>query len=167
MQKQQQSESDLLKTYTRLITLTLVLVVIGVIGTKHFSSVDNVGVKSLELEHSRMLYVLAMVKSQWLSQGKPKTLKLRWEKISSLTVDEQPRDNVINMSSNGWPILSSLSSQGCSDWWGKLMASKLLNLKVVVNYQPESEICHFATPQSGSISYQVSSGRVIFVGGSD
>ncbi|MCL1068468.1 MSHA biogenesis protein MshF [Shewanella olleyana] len=169
MRKQQKSESDLLKTYARIISLTLVIVIMGVIGTKHFSSVDSIGTKSLELEHSRLLYVLAMVKSQWLSQGRPNSLKLSWENIGVGSANKQlgadsirASKNIIKMSDKGWPQLSDESEEGCKELWQHLMASNLHDIKAEVFYQNETKICRFATEQSGSISYQTSSGRVIF-----
>lgn len=170
MRKQQKSENDLLKTYARIITLTLVLVVMAVIGTKHFSSVDSISTKSLELEHSRMLYVLAMVKSQWLNQGRPDSLKLNWEDITVGSGNKQletdslgTSSNIIKMSKQGWPQLNEPSSKGCKELWQQLMASDLHDLKAAVSYQNETEICRFSTEQSGSISYQGISGRVIFI----
>ncbi|MBQ4890832.1 hypothetical protein A9267_12390 [Shewanella sp. UCD-FRSSP16_17] len=174
MQKQQKSESDLLRTYGRIITLTLVLVIMAVIASKHFSSVESIGTKGLQLEHSRLLYVLAMVKSQWLSQGRPSALKLSWEDTgvgsANRQLDEvkvQPQNNIIQMSPQGWPLLNSSDEAGCRALWQQLMASDLHDIKADVFYQKEPEICRFTTEQSGSISYQASSGRVIFLEGSD
>ncbi|WP_299569171.1 MSHA biogenesis protein MshF [uncultured Shewanella sp.] len=169
MRKQQKSESDLLKTYARIITLILVSVVMAIIGTKHFSSVDNIGTKSLELEHSRLLYVLAMVKSQWLSQGRPDSLKLSWADTGRGAASKQlEADNtnasksIVQMSDEGWPLLKRDSVEGCKELWHQLMASDLHDIKAEVIYQNETKICRFATEQSGSISYQTSTGRVIF-----
>ncbi|WP_153913850.1 MSHA biogenesis protein MshF [Shewanella sp. TC10] len=169
MRKQQKSENDLLKTYARIISLTLIIVIMGVIGTKHFSTVDSIGTKSLELEHSRLLYVLAMVKSQWLSQGRPDSLKLSWENMSVSSANKQfetdsirASKNIIKMSDEGWPQLDSESVAGCKELWQQLMASDLHDIKAEVLYQNETKICRFATEQSGSISYQTTSGRVIF-----
>ncbi|MDO6618714.1 MSHA biogenesis protein MshF [Shewanella sp. 10N.286.51.B2] len=170
MQKQQQSENNLVKSYIRIISITLVLVIMVVIGAKHFASVESIGAQSIHREHNRLLYVLAMVKSQWLSQGKPQRLKLSWENLASGSAKQLKNDklagedNIILMSTFGWPMLKSASAQGCVELWQQLMASNLLDMGVKVNYQTELEICHFATAQSGSISYQVSSGRVIFTG---
>ena len=145
MRKQQKSESDLLKAYARIISLTLIIVIMGVIGAKHFSSVDNIGTKSLELEHSRLLYVLAMVKSQWLSQGRPDTLKLSWENISVGSANKQlgadtisASKNIIKMSDEGWPQLNNESVEGCRELWHQLMASDLHDIKAEVLYQNET-----------------------------
>ncbi|WP_076538536.1 hypothetical protein [Shewanella sp. UCD-KL21] len=171
MQKQQQSERNLVKSYIRIVSVTLALVIMAVIGAKHFASLDTIGAQSIQREHNRLLYVLAMVKSQWLSQGRPQSLKLTWENLAPDSVNQQSKDgtlaeqdNIILMSTFGRPMLKSASPQGCVELWQQLMASNLQDMGARVNYQTELEICHFATVQSGSISYQVSSGRVIFTG---
>jgi len=65
MQSQQKAESNLLRVYGRLVSLTLVLIILAVIGVKYFATMPQLAARSVEVEHSRFLNVLAMVRIPW------------------------------------------------------------------------------------------------------
>ncbi|PIW59984.1 MSHA biogenesis protein MshF [Shewanella sp. CG12_big_fil_rev_8_21_14_0_65_47_15] len=161
MQSQQKAEGDLLRVYGRMITIILVLVMMAVIGIRYFSTMPQVAARSVELEHTRFLNVLAMVRSQWLSLGKPAQLQLDWEVFTdqSQTVGQ----SVVKMSALGWPQPKQLDHLGCQELWLQLMGSELQEDTLVGEFLSKDTSCRYRSQNGDSIGYQLNSGRVIFL----
>ncbi|QBF83328.1 hypothetical protein EXU30_11915 [Shewanella maritima] len=186
MEKQQFAEHDIIKAYGRIISVTILVIVLGVLGYRHFSSIPSLVGQSLAIEHKRLLNILAMVRSQWLSSGRPSSLLLDWDSLASnmqasnqgvtgqdnganSSEDETDlsnlgfTDNRISLSANGWPLLETENKAGCYRLWHQLLASSTDELSVT--YDAKNKICRYMADNNDSVSYQVSSGRVIYFAG--
>lgn len=161
MQSQQKADSDLLRVYGRLISLCLILIILAVIGVKYFSTMPQLAARTVELEHTRFLNVLAMVRSQWLSLGKPSQMRLDWE-----VLNEQSAKNgqtLVMMNSLGWPQPNTLDDQGCQALWQQLMGQELAENTLMGAYFSKDNSCRYRSKNGDSIGYQLNSGRVIFL----
>ncbi|WP_394129334.1 MSHA biogenesis protein MshF [Shewanella maritima] len=192
MLKQQQAEHDIIKAYGRIIAVCVLLLLLAVLGFRHFNGVPTLVGHSMAIEHNRFLHVLAMVRSQWMTSGRPSNLHLDWESLASNmqpnlsqaseetkasksseahseseTYDsaQAQAGNVILMSSQGFPELHRVDVQGCYQLWHQLLASSTKDL--IISYDADNQICRYVAQNEASISYQHSSGRVIFLEGSD
>lgn len=161
MQTQQKAESDLLRIYGRMITIGLVLVIMAVIGAKYFLTLPQIAGRGLELEHSRFLNVLVMVRSQWLSLGKPQQLRLNWEVFDSPPMEAQ--SSVVDINRLGWPQPKHLSAQGCQDLWLQLMGAEVDDQGLVADYLARDNSCHYLSKSGYSLGYQLNSGRVVLL----
>ena len=192
MLKQQQAEGDLIKVYGRMIAIGVFLLILAVLGFRHLNSIPSMTGKSLALEHNRLLNITAMIKSQWLSTGRPKQLLLNWKSMAPdvLTNSQaeeyevsqaeslnmaplQAKDefdtqlvatgNWISLSNKGWPVINSLDVMGCERLWYQLLATQLND--IAVSYDADTHVCRYLAEDSTSISYQFSTGRILFFQG--
>lgn len=162
MQSQQKAESNLLRVYGRLVSLTLVLIILAVIGVKYFTAMPQLAARSVEVEHSRFLNVLAMVRSQWLSLGKPQQMRLDWEVFNEQNTHNEQQTLVI-MSAQGWPQPTELSDQGCQALWWQLMGQEAADNSLIGSYFLKDNSCRYRSQNGDRIGYQLNSGRVIFL----
>ncbi|MEL4342764.1 MSHA biogenesis protein MshF [Shewanella xiamenensis] len=162
MQSQQKAESDLLRVYGRLVSLTLILIILAVIGFKYFATMPQLAARNVELEHTRFLNVLAMVRSQWLSLGKPQQMRLDWEVFNEQNTHNEQQTLVI-MSAQGWPQPTELSDQGCQALWWQLMGQEAADNSLIGSYFLKDNSCRYRSQNGDSIGYQLNSGRVIFL----
>jgi len=197
MLKQQQAEGDLIKVYGRIIAIGVLLLILAVLGVRHFNSIPNITSKSLELEHNRLLNINAMIKSRWLSTGRPKQLLLNWQSMApkiqlntqvapkseanplATSMTAQPilsssdeldvqlvaTENWIRLSNQGWPVINSLDIKGCERLWYQLLATQLNNIEV--SYHDDTRVCRYLAEDSTSLSYQFSTGRILFFQGDE
>ncbi|VEE61617.1 Uncharacterised protein [Shewanella putrefaciens] len=161
MQSQQKAESDLLRVYGRLVSLTLILIILAVIGFKYFATMPQLAARSVELEHTRFLNVLAMVRSQWLSLGKPQQMRLDWEVFNEQSVNNDQTS--VLMSAQGWPQPSHLDDQSCQLLWQQLMGQEVGDESLTGSYFAKDNSCRYRSKNGDSIGYQLNSGRVIFL----
>lgn len=161
MQSQQKAESDLLRVYGRLVSLTLILVILAVIGVKYFATMPQLAARSVELEHTRFLNVLAMVRSQWLSLGKPQQMRLDWEVFNEQSANSE--QTFVVMGVQGWPQPSQFDNQGCQALWQQLMGQEPGSESLTGSYFVKDNSCRFRSQNGDSIGYQLNSGRVIFL----
>ena len=183
MLKQQQAEGDLIKVYGRMIAIGVFLLILAMLGLRHFNSIPSMTGKSLALEHNRLLNITAMIKSQWLSTGRPKRLLLNWESMApdvrtnnqaetsdsgqlplqatdELDAQLVATGNWISLSDKGWPVINSLDVSGCKRLWYQLLATQLNDIDV--SYDADTSVCRYLAEDSTSISYQFSTGRILF-----
>ncbi|UJF21983.1 hypothetical protein [Shewanella sp. OMA3-2] len=182
MLKQQKADDDLLKIYGRIVAISIFLLVLAMLGFKYFNAIPTIAGKSLALEHTRFLNITTMIKSQWLSSGRPKQLLLNWQSMAPKVagnngdigaakaerqnatddLDNQffAADNWISLSDKGWPIIDSLDVQGCKRLWYQLLATQLTDIEV--SYDADDRICRYTAGDFANISYQFTSGRVLF-----
>ncbi|MBB1269645.1 hypothetical protein [Shewanella sp. SR44-3] len=159
MHSQQKAESDLLSVYRRMITLILLLMIFGVLAWGYFSSVSQLKSQSLAIEHSRLINTLPMIRSQWLSSGRPSKMKLQWQ---GQDTDNSPQAVMVFMSHAGWPQLNSQDSLGCQLLWQQLLGSDLVQLNVNTEYQLVSQRCEFIALDGAKLTYQPMTGEVTF-----
>ena len=74
-------------------------------------------------------------------------------------------NNWITLSTHGYPIVDSYDVEGCEQLWQQLLTSTVSELNLVVEYQDEEQICRYFTEDNASLSYQLQTGRVIFLTG--
>jgi hypothetical protein len=168
MHSQQQAEGEMLGLYGRLLTLVLVLIILGMLGWRYSNGVEEVRSQSLTLEHRRLITLLPMIRSQWLSSGRPHSVKLQWQEWHNSEVNEvsaslQAQDGAsVLMSASGWPQLVSLDDLGCERLWLQLLGSNLTELNIIADYQADSQSCRYTALDGSALSYQQSTGEVVF-----
>jgi hypothetical protein len=182
MLKQQKADDGLLKVYGRIITISIFLLVLAILGSKYFNVMPDIAGKSLALEHTRFLNMTTMIKSQWLSSGRPKQLLLNWQSMAPKAADKKGEfesakvaqksvadgvdnqfvatDNWISLSDKGWPMIDSLDVPGCKRLWYQLLATSLTDIEV--NYDANDKVCRYTAEDLANISYQFTSGQVLF-----
>ncbi|QYJ98051.1 hypothetical protein K0J45_02025 [Shewanella alkalitolerans] len=160
MQNQQRVDSELMQAYGKMIAIVVLLLILGVLGYGYFAKVDQVSSQGLKLEHSRLLNVLAMVRSQWLVQGRPAEMHLDWSTAMELRDGEQP---LIKMSEQGWPTLAQITEENCKTLWWQLLGGRDDLAKIVTQADQAGEVCSYIANNGDRLSYQLTSGRVIFL----
>ncbi|UCX06204.1 hypothetical protein [Shewanella glacialimarina] len=182
MLKQQKADDDLLKIYGRIVAISIFLLVLAVLGGKYFNAMPAIAGKSLALEHTRFLNITTMIKSQWLSSGRPKQLLLNWPSMAPKAPDNKSAiesakvtlqsaadslenqfvttDNWISLSDKGWPVIDTLDVPGCKRLWYQLLATQLTDIEV--SYDANDKICRYTAEDSANINYQFTSGQVLF-----
>jgi hypothetical protein len=187
MLSQQKADDELLSVYGRVIAIVVLLVLLAILGVRYLNTASNIGGRGLEFEHNRFLNVLAMVRSQWLSSGRPDRMLLSWDNLASNVLTSQSNeteskngrtdtdvindddadlvgtDNWISLSDQGWPIMDTNDVQGCERLWGQLLATNVQQLHIRVDYQSDNNICRYSSDNKASLSYQLQTGRVIFL----
>ncbi|MBO2638783.1 MSHA biogenesis protein MshF [Shewanella algae] len=158
MPSQHQAEEDLLRTSARLAALLLLLVILAVLGVRYFSAVDQVSARGLQLEHHRLLNVLAMVRSQWLSLGRPEQMQLDWQ-----TLERPEPPGQLAMNKAGWPQAPSRDDSGCVALWQQLLGGMPDKAVIRVQFLGQDQSCRYMSSAGESLSYQMDTGRVIFL----
>ncbi|MGI2853224.1 MSHA biogenesis protein MshF [Shewanella algae] len=158
MPSQHQAEEDLLRTFAKLAALVILLIVLALLGVRYFSAVDQVSARGLELEHHRLLNVLAMVRSQWLRLGRPEQMQLDWQ-----TLDHEVQPSPLTMNQAGWPQASSRDDSGCAALWQQLLGGVPHKAVIQAQFIPQDQSCRYLSSSGESLNYQLESGRVIFL----
>lgn len=156
---QQKAESELLGIYGKLIALIILLLVMAYISFHYFGKINQTAQPSIQVEHSRLLNVLGVVRSQWLMRSKPDILQLDWY---SDDIDSVASTGQVRMSAGGWPILNETSVAGCRQLLTELLGQGYMQ-QIETRFNSDTEICRYIDESGESISYQNSSGRVIFL----
>ncbi|WP_137224769.1 hypothetical protein [Shewanella sp. MEBiC00475] len=193
MKSQQKADDDLLKVYGKMMAILVLLIVFAILGARYMSTIPNLTKQGLAFEHNRLLNVLAMVRSQWLTSGRPDKMLLSWYNVAPNVLDDTSAvetskssqlenstlhraqdkaeaelmgaNNWITLSSNGWPVLDTDDVNGCKKLWQQLLASKVEELDLTIEYQAETKVCRYYSDDKASLSYQLQTGRVIFLTG--
>ncbi|WOT04794.1 hypothetical protein [Shewanella youngdeokensis] len=115
--------------------------------------------QSFNDEHNRLLNILGVIRSQWQLQGRPQKLKLDWHS------ELNSNNNVIGyvaMADGGWPIPDQQNVKGCSQLIDELLGTGYSET-LSIDYNFNTGVCRYMGTHGSSISYQTTSGRVIFV----
>lgn len=160
MQSQQQADSELIQVYGKIVAIAVMLLILAVLGFRFVGSVDKVSAQGLKIEHARLLNVLAMVRSQWMTQGRPKQMMLDWSTTLTRGDGEQ---NVVLIDNQGWPTLAKVSESSCNKLWWQLLGTKNNIAQVVTSQEESGDICSFIASNGDRLSYQLNTGRVIFL----
>ncbi|MFQ6371857.1 MSHA biogenesis protein MshF [Shewanella sp. YIC-542] len=158
MTPQRRADTALMSVYQQLVALVLLLLLLGIIGARYFNGLQQVTDNTLQVEHNRLLNVLAMVRSQWLSQGSPASLSADWQLSQA-----RSEQDVLKMAQGGWPLPASYGATGCQQLWQQLLGVPLQSLGISVRYQADTSTCEYHNRTGQYISYQLSSGRVMFL----
>ncbi|MEI6859478.1 MAG: hypothetical protein V5788_06810 [Shewanella sp.] len=171
MLSQQKADGDLLGLFGRVIAMVLLIILLGVLSFRYLGSMNNIAAQALWIDHSRFLNVLIMIKAKWLAQGKPKEMRLDWDTGGIISNNDQPTKpqgiKLVKMSSGGWPLPNKLDSAGCKQLWYQLLGVDAASQDIVSLLDPNGLICNYTVNDSLSLSYQLVSGRVVFVANDD
>ncbi|MCG9695482.1 MSHA biogenesis protein MshF [Shewanella sp. Isolate11] len=157
MQSQQQSDNHLLQVYGRLVALCVLLVILTVFGFRYFNAIEQTSAQNLRVEQSRLLNVLAMIRGQWLAQGRPQQMKLNW------LLPENEQDTSILINELGWPTLAHVDENSCKILWQQLMGSDSRFEASIMAQGLGSDICLYSSRNGDQIRYKLSSGEVILL----
>ncbi|MCU7376327.1 hypothetical protein PEC18_37475 [Paucibacter sp. O1-1] len=72
-------------------------------------------------------------------------------------------NNWIQLSSSGWPLVETYDEDGCKRLWLQLLAIDVNELELKVVYQAEDKVCRFTSANQTSLSYQLQTGRIIYL----
>ena len=159
MLQQQKAEGDLLTVYARLIAIVLVFVLMAILGGRYFYAAPDLVKRNLQLEHDRMVNMLVMVRSQWLSLGKPTEMKLDWETLGQY----QQQAITMYISSKGMPLPNTRDSQGCQQLWNALLGSDISIKGINVDYSNKDDACVFFASDKEQIIYSMLTGKVSYL----
>lgn len=166
MHSQQKAESDLLVVYRNAIVMVLMLSLFAVLGWGYFSSVSDLRGQSLAVEHNRLVTSLPMIRSQWLSSGRPHQMRLQWQSTAANLGKTGIEGTIIEpllMSNAGWPRLISLDVAGCKKLWQQLLGSDSNQMQLTVEYHEDNQSCSFVIGDGSSLNYQQRGGEVTFL----
>ena len=159
MLSQQKSDRELLSLSGKVFSIIILLLVLSYLAFSHFDGIKLLGNSNIQNVHNKMLNVLAGVKSQWLIRGQPTQLKLDWR--TDLNQDRL-QVSYVSMSEGGWPMPNETSVAGCRQLIGSLLGDSYTK-HFVTELDINTETCRYVGVDGGSISYQLNSGRVIFL----
>ncbi|MDR8522156.1 hypothetical protein [Shewanella fidelis] len=159
MLSQQKSDRELLSLSGKVFSIIILLLVLSYLAFSHFDGIKLLGNSNIQNVHNKMLNVLAGVKSQWLIRGQPTQLKLDWR--TDLNQDTIQVSYVL-MSKGGWPVPNETNVAGCRQLIGSLLGDSYTQ-HFVTELDINTETCRYIGVDGGSISYQLNSGRVIFL----
>lgn len=165
MLNQQKADTELLQLLGKSISLLLLAALLTILGVKYFNSVDKVGAQNLEIDHTKLINLLSMVKAQWFSQGRPALLSLEWDNFEGFG-EHQRLDNkltLIKMSDGGWPLLNQRDKLGCKQLWSQLLGRETERQSIVTVFDASGDVCHYTSEHSGKLSYELNSGRVFLL----
>ncbi|WP_232775170.1 MULTISPECIES: hypothetical protein [unclassified Shewanella] len=161
MLSQQKSDIELLTLFRKIFALVILLLVLSYLAFSHFDSIKQVGQQSIKTEHNRLLNILGIIRSQWLIKGRPEQLKLDWR---SHLDGEIESISYVSMAVGGWPLPDETSVAGCRDLIEELLGESYTQ-QIVTKFNSNTGVCRYIGVSGGSISYQTTSGRVIFLTG--
>ncbi|NRD72478.1 hypothetical protein HQQ94_04295 [Shewanella sp. VB17] len=162
MLNQQKADTELLQLLGKSVSLLLMVALLTILGVKYFHSVDKVGAQNLEVDHTKLIHLLSMVKAQWFSQGRPALLNLEWDSFEDFNQHQQvdKKLNLIKMSDSGWPLLNQRDKLGCKQLWKQLLGRETERQSIVTDFDASGGVCHYISEHSGQLSYELNSGRV-------
>ncbi len=170
MQSQQQADGELVQMFGKVIAIVLLLTLLSILGFRYFGSVDKITAQGLRIDHTKMLNVLAMVKAQWLSKGRPSEMRLEWDASGfqerepfNIEGENSEGRNLVKMSHGGWPLPDTADSMGCKQLWHQLLGLAPGKQQIVTQLSSEGDVCSFVAKNADRLSYQLTTGRVIFL----
>lgn len=151
-----QSEAKSLGLFRQLVAVVVVLLILAVLAQRYFSGVNNVSAQSLAMEHTRLINVLAMVRSQWQSLGRPAQLQADW-------LLHQQAASSLTMASGGWPTVTESSVAGCELLWTQLLGITPAQAEIGVDFVAQSHTCQFFAASGQRLEYQLSTGQLYYL----
>ncbi|MGS0674976.1 hypothetical protein [Shewanella sp. 0m-4] len=159
MLSQQKAEAELITIYGKVIALIILLIILFFLGFHYFGGIKQLSQPSIRVEHTRLLNVMAVARSQWLMRSKPDVLLLDWYSDSE---DRVSSTGQVRMAAGGWPILNETSVAGCQQLLSELLGQGYVQ-QIDTEFNLDTGVCRYIGESGDSISYQTSSGRVIFL----
>ena len=158
---QQKADIELLTLFGKIFSLVILLLVLSCLAFNYFGGIKQAGQQHIKVDHNRLLNTLGVIRSQWLIRGKPAQLKLDWR--SELDGDIEST-GFVSMAEGGWPLPNETTVTGCRDLIDELLGTGY-SQQIVTKFNSSSGVCRYIGESGGSISYQIDSGRVIFLTG--
>lgn len=149
-----------MQVFGKIVAIVVMLMILAGLGFRFLGSMEQVSAQGLKIEHTRLLNVLAMVRSQWLTQGRPKQMRLDWSITLARGDGEQ---SMVLMSQQGWPTLMQVDEINCKVLWEQLLGAGDGLSQLVTIKANNGEVCSYIASNGDRLSYQLSSGRVIFL----
>ena len=159
MLSQQKADSELIGVYGKIVALIILLLVLLYLSFHYFGSIKQLGQPSMQVEHTRLLNVLGVARSQWLMRSKPEVLLLDWYSDSQ---EHASSTGQVRMAAGGWPIPEETSVAGCRQLLIELLGPGY-SKQIDIRFNADTGVCRYIGESGESISYQTSSGRVIFL----
>nr|WP_283105596.1 hypothetical protein [Shewanella schlegeliana] len=125
----------------------------------YFGSIKQLSQPSMQAEHTRLLNVLGVARSQWLMRSKPEILILDWY---SDNPEHASSTGQVRMAAGGWPVPDETSVAGCRQLLVELLGAGYAQ-QIETRFNPRTDVCRYIGESGESISYQTTSGRVIFL----
>ncbi|QLE87085.1 hypothetical protein FLM48_19610 [Shewanella sp. Scap07] len=160
MQQQQKADGELMQVYAKLVALILLLIVLAILGFRYLGSVQQVSAQGLVVEHTRLLNVLGMIKAQWLAKGRPEMMRLDWQFTDVTDGQDQ---QLVKINRGGWPTVNNVNESSCEQLWQQLLGGDTHSQQIVIEVGPKRDVCSYIANNNDRISYQLTSGRVIFL----
>lgn len=153
MAAQPASEVKALGLFRQLVAVVVLLLVLAVLAERYFSGVNNVSAQSLAIEQNRLVNVLAMVRSQWQSLGRPSEMQADW------LLHDQGASH-LTMARGGWPTVAEMSSAGCDQLWTQLLGITPAQAEVNANFVAQTQVCEFVAVSGQRLEYQLNNGQL-------
>jgi hypothetical protein len=165
MLNQQKSDGELLQVFGKVITLLLIFMLLAILGFKYFNSVDKVGAQNFKRDHTKLINVLAMVKAQWFTQGRPELMPLDWSDFDTNTQNKLKDKGLalIKMSKGGWPLPNQRDKVGCKQLWGQLLGRETERQHIVTIFDASRDVCIYIDGNSARLRYEIGTGRVKYL----
>ena len=174
MNRQQKLEASLMQTFTRVLVVVLISVLVAIGIKQMLANVQVFHNENLKQEVQRLKHVIQVLHNQWLIKGKPNKLEVTWSKLaenmSDIEIAATNNKTEIQFNAQGVPQLKTKDNQGCEQLWQALMAadSKLLNIQA--EYEQQHDVCLFRQQLKadeeqllGEIHYQMNTGQVDYL----
>lgn len=165
MLSQQKADGELLQVLGKVVSILLILALLAILSFRYFSSVDKIGAQTLKVDHTKLINVLAMVKAQWLAQGRPDLLPLDWNSFDTndKNKDKAPELVLIKMSKGGWPLPNQRDMEGCKQLWWMLLGIETEKYQVVTAFDGQGDVCSYTAADLSGLGYELNSGRVMIL----
>ncbi|MCG9730295.1 hypothetical protein L1D44_10580 [Shewanella sp. Isolate13] len=159
MLNQQKADAELISVYGKIIALIILLIVLFYLAFNYFGSIKQLSRPSMQVEHTRLLNVLGVARSQWLMRSKPEILILDWYSDNPKHASSTGQ---VRMAAGGWPVPNETSVAGCRQLLMELLGPGYAQ-QIETRFNSDTGVCRFIGESGESISYQTTSGRVIFL----
>lgn len=161
MLSQHKADAELINVYGKIIALIILLIVLFYLAFSYFGSIKQLSQPSMQVEHTRLLNVLGVARSQWLMRSRPDILLLDWYSENS---EHASSTGQVRMAAGGWPVPNETSVAGCRQLLAELLGTGYTQ-QIETQFNSDTGVCRYIGESGESISYQTSSGRVIFLTG--
>ncbi|GLP97387.1 hypothetical protein [Paraferrimonas sedimenticola] len=159
MRRQQQAETDLLRSGRVVIALVVMMIILAVFGGRYLEVESRIDRDDFSRKQNTWIRMDSMLRSMWLTQGRPERVSV------TLWGDDNP--TWVRMSENGWPVPDIRSAEGCIKLWQQILgeesAQDFGKGKLSAHYDKADMACRFVSVQGDSLSYQLSSGRLLTI----
>ncbi|GLS82343.1 hypothetical protein [Paraferrimonas haliotis] len=159
MQRQQKADLELLSSGKLIVTVMIVMVVMAVIGWRFAPMSTSLDQTHLEQEQVRWITVTNMLRSQWMTQGRPQQI--------TAELHGSNQSITVAMSASGWPTPTHRTESGCQALWraiqGTARDDQFANGNLRAGFDRSSKVCRYRVSDGSAMSYQVETGRLLVI----